>query len=207
MIYYLIASILIAVAALFARTKRAVLAAGILFYAVQIAAAGLLLWGGLYDTTSAAFFTFDALGTLFYLLLVVVSMYVFGHSEAYLQGEDLRSYRLYFALLMLLTTAIAGAYFANNLAVTWIFLEATTLCSAEPMSSWAATTLPAESRTFSKTTSSSPSARPSVSNSKVTSTVPEGASGSKGVRAVTSLPSLSTNGSPVPLSMSVPTAM
>ena len=39
MIYYLIASILIAVAALFARTKRAVLAAGILFYAVQIAAA------------------------------------------------------------------------------------------------------------------------------------------------------------------------
>ena len=31
MIYYLIASILIAVAALFARTKRAVLAAGILF--------------------------------------------------------------------------------------------------------------------------------------------------------------------------------
>ena len=69
-------------------------------------------------------------GTLFYLLLVVVSMYVFGHSEAYLQGEDLRSYRLYFALLMLLTTAIAGAYFANNLAVTWIFLEATTLCSA-----------------------------------------------------------------------------
>ena len=130
MIYYLIASILIAAAALFARTKRAVLAAGILFYAVQIAAAGLLLWGGLYDTTSAAFFTFDALGTLFYLLLVVVSMYVFGHSEAYLQGEDLRSYRLYFALLMLLTTAIAGAYFANNLAVTWIFLEATTLCSA-----------------------------------------------------------------------------
>ena len=130
MLYYLIASILIAVTALFARTKRAVLAAGILVYAVQIAAAGLLLWGGLYDTTSAAFFTFDALGTLFYLLLVVVSMYVFGHSEAYLQGEDLRSYRLYFALLMLLTTAIAGAYFANNLAVTWIFLEATTLCSA-----------------------------------------------------------------------------
>ena len=130
MIYYLIASILIAVTALFARTKRAVLAAGILFYAVQIAAAGLLLWGGLYDTTSAAFFTFDALGTLFYLLLVVVSMYVFGHSEAYLQGEDLRSYRLYFALLMLLTTAITGVYFARNIAVTWIFLEATTLCSA-----------------------------------------------------------------------------
>src|SRR5574344_1251970 len=31
---------------------------------------------------------------------------------------------------MLLVTAIAGVYFAENVAVTWIFLEATTLCSA-----------------------------------------------------------------------------
>ena len=31
---------------------------------------------------------------------------------------------------MLLTTAITGVYFARNIAVTWIFLEATTLCAA-----------------------------------------------------------------------------
>ena len=86
MIYYLIASILIAVAALFARTKRAVLAAGILFYAVQIAAAGLLLWGGLYDTTSAAFFTFDALGTQAASMGVDVrTLFAGGHGIEYHQ--------------------------------------------------------------------------------------------------------------------------
>ncbi len=31
---------------------------------------------------------------------------------------------------MLLQTAIAGVYFSDNIAVTWIFLEATTLCAA-----------------------------------------------------------------------------
>ena len=32
--------------------------------------------------------------------------------------------------MMLLTTAITGVYFANNIAITWILLEATTLCGA-----------------------------------------------------------------------------
>ena len=36
----------------------------------------------------------------------------------------------YFALLLLLTAAITGVYFANNIAVTWILLETTTLCAA-----------------------------------------------------------------------------
>ncbi|WP_418409898.1 proton-conducting transporter membrane subunit [Alistipes sp.] len=130
MIYYLIASILAAASAFAARSERQLTAAGGVFYAVQGAFAVWLLAGGLYGTTSATFFTFDALGTLFFVLLAVVSCYAFFHSGAYLAGNDLRQTRTYFALLMLLTTAIAGAYFANNLAVTWIFLEATTLCSA-----------------------------------------------------------------------------
>lgn len=130
MICYLIASILVAVSAFAARSERQLTAAGGLFYAVQAAFVVWLLAGGLYGTTSAAFFTFDAPGTLFFVLLAVISCYAFFHSEAYLTGSDLRHARTYFALLMLLTTAIAGSYFANNLAVTWIFLEATTLCAA-----------------------------------------------------------------------------
>lgn len=130
MIFYLTASILAAVTAFAARSERQFTACGILFYAIQGAFATWLLAGGGYGATSAAFFTFDALGTLFFLLLAVVSCYAFFHSEAYLAGGDPKRSRTYFALLMLLTTAIAGAYFANNLAVTWIFLEATTLCTA-----------------------------------------------------------------------------
>ena len=130
MIYYLILSILIAAAAFTARRESVLQLAGIVFYAVQAAFASWIVAGGLYGQTSAAWFTFDAPGTLFYTLLCIVSAFAFFHSKASLHDCDLRQTRTYSGLLMLLTTAIAGAYFASNLAVTWIFLEATTLCSA-----------------------------------------------------------------------------
>ena len=130
MIAYLIASILIAAAAFAVRRERQLFHIGVLFYAAQAAFAGMILFGGLYGENSTGWFRFDAPGTLFYVLLCIVSAFAYFHSEAYLRANDLSQTRTYSALVMLLTTAIAGAYFASNLAVTWIFLEATTLCSA-----------------------------------------------------------------------------
>ena len=130
MLVYLLISILIAATAFAARNERHLFLTGAAFYAVQAALAVWILAGGLYETDSLGVFRFDAAGTLFFLLLTVVSAFAFAHSESYLHGSDLHQMRTYSALLMLLTTAIAGAYFASNLAVTWIFLEATTLCSA-----------------------------------------------------------------------------
>lgn len=130
MLYYLIASILTGASAFAARNERQIHLAGVAFYAVQAVFALWITLGGGYDTSSLGAFRFDAAGTLFFVLLTVVSIYAFAHSEAYLRGSDLGQMRSYFALVMLLTTAIAGVYFASNLAVTWIFLEATTLCSA-----------------------------------------------------------------------------
>ena len=130
MIAYLIASILIASTAFLVRRERQLFQIGLLFYAVQAGFAGAILVGGLYGQESTGWFRFDAPGTLFYVLLCIVSAFAYFHSEAYLRDNDLSQTRTYSALVMLLTTAITGAYFASNLAVTWIFLEATTLCSA-----------------------------------------------------------------------------
>ena len=130
MIAYLIASIMIAAAAFAVRRERQLFQIGVLFYAAQAAFAGMILFGGLYGENSTGWFRFDAPGTLFYVLLCIVSAFAYFHSEAYLRANDLSQTRTYSALVMLLTTAISGAYFASNLAVTWIFLEATTLCSA-----------------------------------------------------------------------------
>lgn len=131
MIYlYLILSALIGASALAARSRRAIDVIGVLFYTVQAAFACWLLPGGGYGSAAGALFEPDALGTLFYVLLTIVSAFVFFHSKPYLRGDGLKPVRIYFALIMLLTTAIAGAYFASNLAVTWVFLEATTLCAA-----------------------------------------------------------------------------
>ncbi len=129
MLIYLIFSILIAASAFTARNERHLLISGVLFYAVQVLFAVWIL-AGAFGATSLGVFQYDDAGTLFFILLTVVSAFVFAHSESYLHGGDLHQMRTYSALLLLLTTAIAGAYFAANLAVTWIFLEATTLCSA-----------------------------------------------------------------------------
>ena len=130
MIAYLIASLLIAATAFAVRRERQLFHIGVLFYAAQAAFAGMILFGGLYGENSTVWFRFDAPGTLFYVLLCIVSAFAYFHSEAYLRANDLSQTRTCSALVMLLTTAISGAYFASNLAVTWIFLEATTLCSA-----------------------------------------------------------------------------
>ncbi len=130
MLYYLIISTLIALAVFAAKSRSQVMAAGWLFYGVQAAFAAWIFLSGSYGDLSHSLFRFDAAGTLFYLLLTVVSLYAFIHSEVYLKGSELREIRTYTALLLLLTVAITAVYFADNLAVTWIFLEATTLCSA-----------------------------------------------------------------------------
>jgi len=126
---YLLVSLAVAAATFAAPGRRTMHLAGSVFYLVQAAFGVWLLAGGGYGQTVGTLFAFDAAGTLFYVLLIAVSFWVFHHSETYLSECDLRQTRTYFALTMLLTTAIAGAYFASNMAVTWIFLEATTLCS------------------------------------------------------------------------------
>ena len=75
-------------------------------------------------------FAFDAAGTLFYCLLCIVSAFAFFHSKASLHDCDLRQTRTYAGLLMLSPQPSPEPISPTNLAVTWIFLEATTLCSA-----------------------------------------------------------------------------
>ena len=123
MIIYFLLSLAGAALALAARSKRFIALAGLFFFAVQFGLAGLLLGGGRTGETSALFFRFDESGLLFYCLLCVVGAFVFVHSKAYLKENPLKEYRLYFCLLMLLQTAIAGVYFSDNIAVTWIFLR------------------------------------------------------------------------------------
>lgn len=127
---YFALSILLSAAQFMARDNRTIRLLGGGFFGVQIGLLAQLFVGGLYETTSGLFFTFDAPGVLFLTLLVIVSAFVWVHSGNYLADSRLRERRFYYCLLQLLTTAIAGAYLANNVAITWIFLEATTLCAA-----------------------------------------------------------------------------
>lgn len=122
--------LIVAAGTFFARSRRTVHIMCGLYIATHLAFALKLFLGGDYLSTSGEFFTFDEAGTLFYVLLAIVSTYVIIHSVEYLKDDKIENYRTYFALLLLLITAITGVYFANNIAVTWILLETTTLCGA-----------------------------------------------------------------------------
>ena len=119
-----------AAAAFFARSRRTVHLLCTLHFTVHAAFAAMLLGGGLYGTSSGGFFTFDTAGTFFYLLMAVVATFVALHSERYLRDDDLKTYRVYFALLMMLTTATtlsaAGIIYHRrseaSLEATWKYL-------------------------------------------------------------------------------------
>ncbi len=130
MILYLIISILVASLAMLARTKGHVKIVGGVFHLLQFTALAALITGVATTEYNFDLFEFDKLGTLFYLLLTIVGVFVFIHSDASLKRDSLSEYKLYYTLLMFLECAIAGVYFSSNIAITWIFLEATTLCAA-----------------------------------------------------------------------------
>lgn len=123
-IYILIASLL-ALASAMVRTRTAVKYVNILFYIMQSAFAAYLVMGA--QGVDSKFFVFDSTGILFFVLMCIVSTVAFHQSNYYLDTESLRHYKTYNIALMLLCTSVAGVYFAGHIAVTWVFLEATTL--------------------------------------------------------------------------------
>ncbi len=129
MIAYLIASILIAAAAFAVRRERHLFHLGVLFYAAQAAFAGTISSEGSTARSRPAGSASTPRGRS--STCCCASSRPSPTSTPRPTCATTTSRRpAYSALVMLLTTAITGAYFASNLAVTWIFLEATTLCSA-----------------------------------------------------------------------------
>lgn len=129
MFYYIVAAIALAAMTGLARSRRLVVSFASVFFVMQAAFAVWSVTAGA-GGQSAQFFTFDATGTLFMVLMAIVSPFAFVHSFDYLRDNNLPEFRLYNMLMVLLCTAVSAVYFANNIAVTWIFLEATTICAA-----------------------------------------------------------------------------
>ncbi|MDR2885554.1 MAG: hydrogenase 4 subunit F [Rikenellaceae bacterium] len=127
-IVYLILSLLAAGAVMLPKGRTGVKIVSMAFCALQAGMAAYVIlrdWGG-----SGWLFRFDPLGTLFFTIMAVIAPLVVWSGWNYLRDESLRHFKYYHLFLLLLCTAVSGLYFADNLAVTWIFAEATTLCTA-----------------------------------------------------------------------------
>ena len=132
MIIFILVSLIFAIAPLFVRTERAtrILAGG--FFLTQVAGIALILALKHTDVVMLSIFRTDTLAILFHILMTAVLGFTLIHSSSYLRAEEVstRSYKAYYTLLMLLAVAITCVYYSDNLAMTWVFLELTTICSA-----------------------------------------------------------------------------
>jgi len=84
------------------------------------------------NTVEPGYFTADALGILMLVTLTIISIPAMYHSYVFLskEAENPMHRAIYFAAMVVLLTAISAAYLANHIAVTWIFVELTTLSAS-----------------------------------------------------------------------------
>lgn len=74
----------------------------------------------------------DALALLLLITLSIIAIPAFYHSQIYLDksSDTPRVQGIYYAAMTLLITAMSAAYLSNHIAVTWIFVELTTLAAS-----------------------------------------------------------------------------
>jgi hydrogenase-4 component F len=84
------------------------------------------------NKTELTYFTSDSLGVLLLSTLCLICIPAFYHSYVYLgmKQDNPRHTAIYFAAMVALLTSISAAYLSNHIAVTWIFVEFTTLSAS-----------------------------------------------------------------------------
>lgn len=84
------------------------------------------------EETFYGFFKTDALALLMLTTLGIVAVPAFYHSYVYFQQqtENPRERSIFFMSMTILLAAISGAYLSNHIAVTWVFVELTTLAAS-----------------------------------------------------------------------------
>lgn len=84
------------------------------------------------NSTELHYFSADALGVLLLITLCIISIPAMYHSYVYLstKNDNPKHRAIYFAAMVMLLTSISAAYLSNHIAVTWIFVELTTLSAS-----------------------------------------------------------------------------
>ncbi len=127
---YLIVAFTIAIALFFSRNKILVYSLTGLFLVLQLLFTihSCVHFG----STELVYFTYDSLGVILLLTLIVIAAPALFHSYIYIEQheESNQSRAIYMTSMVLLITAIGAGYLANHIAVTWIFTEITTLSAS-----------------------------------------------------------------------------
>lgn len=84
------------------------------------------------NETELVYFTTDSIGILLLAAISMVSIPTFYHGYKYItsRNDTAQSRGLFFAAMVMLITACSMVYLSNHIAVTWIFVELTTLSAS-----------------------------------------------------------------------------
>jgi len=127
---YLSGAFLIAISLFLSRNKVLVYSLVCLFLLVQ-SVFTLYVWQHR-GATELVYFNFDSLGVLLLITLSIIAIPSAIHSYIYIENhkENPGARSIYLAALVLLITSISAGYLSNHIAVTWIFIEITTLSAS-----------------------------------------------------------------------------
>jgi len=127
---YLILSLFVVFSVFFIRKREVIYSLVILFTVLQWT---LTIYEYLnLNTVQFYYFTPDAIGIILLFVLSVLATTSFLYSYIYLgnRQDTPIAESIYWSALILLISAISCAYLANHAAITWIFIEITTLSSS-----------------------------------------------------------------------------
>jgi hydrogenase-4 component F len=84
------------------------------------------------NITELYYFNPDPLAILMLITLTIISIPAMYHSYKYIstKQDNPKHVAIYFSAMVVLLTAISAAYVSNHIAVTWVFVELTTLSAS-----------------------------------------------------------------------------
>jgi hydrogenase-4 component F len=129
-VIYLISSVLIAAGLFINKSKWLNYSLVTLFLVLQwLLTLYQFMHRGLYDAT---FFKADSIALLLLATLSIISIPALFHSYDYIYKEKDNPHTrgIYFGAMILLIMALSAAYLSSHIAVTWIFVEITTLSAS-----------------------------------------------------------------------------
>lgn len=82
------------------------------------------------ETTDLVYFTYDSLSLIFLSILALISSATFYHTINYTKDSGHGNRSWFYSSFIILNISLTGVYTTNNLIVSWIFIELTTLSVA-----------------------------------------------------------------------------
>ncbi len=81
------------------------------------------------NKVDSLYYKFDSIGVLLSLILMILSITTFYHSFLYFKRNkvDIKYESVYYSSLIMLIVTMNSVYFAENIAILWVSVEATTL--------------------------------------------------------------------------------